>query len=304
MPEHSYGWQPSKPDQRDRLFAVAEAILESLPPALDLTASPPGPPFDPVYNQGQLGSCGPNSACGNLAYDEVVEPGKPDPNPSRLFIYWCTRLLMGTVNQDSGVDNRTMLKALAQYGWCDENLWPYDVSRFKERPPQACFDQAQARAISEYRSVPQTLDQMRGCLASGKPFIFGFSVYESFESAAVAATGDVPMPRRSERVLGGHDILFVGYDDPAQRFKFRNSWGEKWGKQGGYGTMPYAFATDPRMASDFWTIVKSAGPAPLPPDPTPPVPPLPPTPPTPPTPIEATIKLSQPLAAGTYRVIA
>ena len=58
---------------------------------------------------------------------------------------------------------------------------------------------------------------MKGCLAAGYPFVFGFTVYESFESQAVAKTGDVPMPRPGEQVLGGHAVLAVGYDDAQRR---------------------------------------------------------------------------------------
>lgn len=94
---------------------------------------------------------------------------------------------------------------------------------------------------------------MKACLASGYPFAFGFTVYENFESDAVAATGVVPMPGTSEQVLGGHAVLAVGYDDAQQRFIVRNSWGSAWG-MGGYFTMPYAYLTNPDLASDFWKI--------------------------------------------------
>ena len=80
---------------------------------------------------------------------------------------------------------------------------------------------------------------MKGCLAEGFPFVFGITVYESMMSDAVAQTGIVPMPTTQEKVLGGHAILAVGFDDKTQRFKFRNSWGTTWGDDG-YGYLPYA----------------------------------------------------------------
>jgi C1A family cysteine protease len=83
--------------------------------------------------------------------------------------------------------------------------------------------------------------------------MFGFTVYESFESDTVAHTGVVPMPARGEHVLGGHAVLAVGYDDAEQRFEVRNSWGDRWGN-GGYFTMPYAYLTERSLSSDFWTI--------------------------------------------------
>ena len=83
--------------------------------------------------------------------------------------------------------------------------------------------------------------------------MFGFTVYESFESAAVAKSGHVPLPASGESVVGGHAVVGVGYDDAQQRFIVRNSWGAGWGLKG-YFTLPYAYVTGTDLASDFWTI--------------------------------------------------
>jgi C1A family cysteine protease len=94
---------------------------------------------------------------------------------------------------------------------------------------------------------------MKGCLASGYPIVIGFTVYESFESASVAKTGAAPMPASGEKVMGGHCVLVVGYDDSTQRFMCMNSWSTKWGQKG-FFTIPYAYLTDEDLAADFWTI--------------------------------------------------
>jgi C1A family cysteine protease len=99
----------------------------------------------------------------------------------------------------------------------------------------------------------QTTNQLRGCLAAGYPFVFGFTVYESFLSDQVRTSGQVLMPGGGEAPVGGHAVLAVGYNDGAQVFIVRNSWGSGWGQQG-YCRMPYAYLIDPTLASDFWTI--------------------------------------------------
>ena len=96
---------------------------------------------------------------------------------------------------------------------------------------------------------------MRSCLAAGFPFVFGFSVYESFESPEVAKTGVVPMPSGNEQLLGGHAVLCVGYDDASARFLVRNSWGTGWG-MAGYFTIPYDYLADRDLSDDFWTLRK------------------------------------------------
>jgi C1A family cysteine protease len=90
-------------------------------------------------------------------------------------------------------------------------------------------------------------------LASGYPFVFGFSVYQSFESPQVAKTGHVPMPAPTEKQIGGHAVVAVGYDDSNQWFLVRNSWGASWGMKG-YFSIPYSYLTDNNLSDDFWTI--------------------------------------------------
>jgi C1A family cysteine protease len=94
---------------------------------------------------------------------------------------------------------------------------------------------------------------MQGCLASGYPFVFGFTVYESFETNTVTRTGHVPMPASGEHVLGGHAVCAVGYDLKRRWFLCRNRWGTSWGMRG-YFTIPFAYLTDSDLCADFWTI--------------------------------------------------
>lgn len=99
---------------------------------------------------------------------------------------------------------------------------------------------------------------MQGCLAEGYPFVFGFTVYESFESEPVAKTGIVPMPASGEAVQGGHCVAAVGFDDSERAFIIRNSWGTGWGIKG-YCLMPYEYLLNSQLASNFWTIRSVTG---------------------------------------------
>lgn len=259
-----YGWKPQAPDRRDLRFLPPRRVLESLPPLVDWREK-----MGPVLDQGPIGSCGPNSVASIIMFDQQKQ-GMAVDVPSRLAIYWLTRQLMGTINEDSGVDNRTMLRALNQYGQCSEKLWRYIPDEFRTKPTAAALEASALGKVTNYAAVRQDLDIMRGTLASDWVFLFGFTVYESFESQEVARTGRVPLPHPGERSVGGHDIVLVGYDDATQEFLFKNSW-NGWGVNGtGYGRMPYAYATDPNLASDFWVINAIPGGTPTPgPTPTP-----------------------------------
>jgi C1A family cysteine protease len=219
----------------------------SLPPQADLR-----PQCPPVYDQGKLGSCTANAigAAFQFAQDEQK---LADFAPSRLFIYYNERVIEHSVDTDSGAMIRDGLKAVGKLGVCPETEWPYDIDKFADRPSRECYTAAKKHQSVSYGAVSQQLDELKGCLASGTPVVFGFTVRDSFESQEVAKTGVVPMPADSEGVLGGHAVLAVGYDDSTERFWVRNSWGSDWGAQG-YCSMPYAMLTDPKMASDFWAI--------------------------------------------------
>lgn len=244
-----YGWIPDVPDQRDHLYAAPVTALAALPARADLRPQCPRG----VYDQGQLGSCTGNAIAGAIEFDQMKQGLTQVFTPSRLFIYYNERVMEGTVQSDSGAMIRDGIKSVAKQGACPETLWPYVIAKFRTKPTANCFKVAgQHRAIL-YQRLVQNLNQMKGCLASGYPFVFGFAVYESFEGPQVAKTGQAPMPGPNEQQLGGHAVLAVGYDDAKQRFIVRNSWGDKWGVKG-YFTMPYAYLTDNNLSDDFWTI--------------------------------------------------
>jgi len=243
-----YGWIPDLPDRRDFVYSAPAGTLETLPPRVDVTALCP-----PIYDQGQLGSCTAQAIAGALQFDQMKQAQADVFTPSRLFIYYNERVIENTVDEDAGAMIRDGIKSVAKQGAPHEKLWPYLVSKFRTKPIAAAYTDAELHEAILYQRVQQTEPQMKACLASGYPFVLGFSVYESFESAAAARTGNVPMPKASETLLGGHAVLAVGYDEPSRRFLIRNSWGKSWGA-GGYGTMPYDYVLDDDLTADLWTI--------------------------------------------------
>jgi len=246
MSKQRYGWVVDSPDPRDHLYAVSPAM--ALPPSADLRAGCPA-----VYDQGPLGSCTANAIAGLLEFDQMRQ-GEPANPLSRLMLYYEERKREGTVNEDSGAMIRDGVKCAAKTGVCPESEWPYVIGNFAIKPPAQCYQDAlQFRALQYQRIRPHDLNAMKACLALSFSFVFGFLVYESFESEAVATSGIMPMPAPDEQLLGGHAVMAVGYDDAQQALLVRNSWGSGWGLQG-YFWMPYAYLLKPKLSDDFWTI--------------------------------------------------
>lgn len=245
-----FGWRPDLPDIRDYVFTSLRPMMVSLPARVDLRTTKWLPP---VYDQGQLGSCTANAIAAAIEYDRRRQ-ALADFTPSRLFIYYGERSIEGTINQDAGAEIRDGVKFAARSGACPETLWPYRESWFATKPTADCYTAALADCVKAYSRIDHTnLRALKTCIAQGDPFVFGFTVYASFEGDEVARTGKLELPRAGESVVGGHAVLAVGYDDDDERFIVRNSWGDGWG-DGGYFTMPYAYAIDPNLADDFWHV--------------------------------------------------
>jgi len=238
-----YGWVPDLPDQRDFSYSAPTPFQRNLPDSVDLSSKCP-----PVYDQGQLGSCTANAIAAAVEYEH-----KKKFMPSRLFIYYNERAMEGTVESDSGAQIRDGIKSVATQGAPPERLWPYQIAKFRDKPSAEAYRAGDTDQVVLYQRLAQDLNIMKGCLASKFPFVFGFTAYESFEGQKVAKTGVLPMPGLKEKIVGGHAVLAVGYDDATRTFLVRNSWGPDWGLKG-YFKMPYAYLTNPKLASDFWTI--------------------------------------------------
>lgn len=234
------------PKLSDKAFVLT---TPALPLSVDLRTSG----FMPaVYDQKDLGSCTANALAAAVQYDRAKQ-GEWAPDPSRLFIYWHERWIEGSPYTDSGAEIADGITTLLSKGVCPETIWPYDMSKVYESPTEAAFGAAWAFKALTAERTNGNLTKIKTAIAAGIPVVFGFTVYESFESEAVAQSGIVEMPGPNEQVVGGHAVVAVGYDDATQRVIVRNSWGVGWG-QSGYFTMPYDYITNENLANDHWAV--------------------------------------------------
>jgi C1A family cysteine protease len=266
----NYKWTDDTPDSLNKLRArqtycrasdIVKVDINKLPPTIDLRGLMP-----PVYDQGSLGSCTAQAVAACMVYDQNFTSREGVVDPSRLFIYWNSRLAIGTINEDSGASLSDAILSTVTYGACNEGIWPYNIGKFKTQPSKTCYEDAYNCIDTDgcqQAEVQQNVTEIKSVLASGICMVFGIDVYSSFMSGVVANTGVVPMPNVNvEDFLGGHAMVLCGYNDYTQCFLFRNSWGDDWGMDG-YGWIPYAYIVSPYLAGDIWSV-SGIGSKPLP----------------------------------------
>jgi C1A family cysteine protease len=244
--DYQFGWLPDLPDQRDLWYASVRKINRKFPNRIDLRKQCPI-----IYDQGSLGSCTANALGAAFQFGQIKQQLK-DFIPSRLFIYYNERVQIQTTLSDSGAFIRDGIKSLNKEGVCPETDWPYNIAKFTQKPPNLLYKKALKNQVLQYmRLQNKQIEQLQNCLLEGFPFVFGFSVYESFWSMGAKAI--IPLPKKGESRIGGHAVMAVGYDLSKKLFLIRNSWGENWGKKG-YAWMPFNYLINPDLADDFWTI--------------------------------------------------
>ncbi len=281
------GWLPDYPDFRDYVFEIKEELEDKIKEQLhnllspigldtvDITTLPASVDLrnwcSPIENQGQIGSCTANAGVGVVEYFENRAFGRY-LDASRLFLYKATRNF-AKLTGDSGAFLRSTMGALALFGVPPEEYWPYTdkVPDFDREPSAFCYSfAANYKSLRYFRHDPlnlskeTVLESIKKNLAAGIPSMFGFTVFNSISQAGT--TGKIPFPCKNEKILGGHAVVAVGYNDTTViknntcglqtqgALLIRNSWGESWGDKG-YGWLPYDYVLK-EVAVDFWSILQ------------------------------------------------
>lgn len=259
--QHHYGgWRRSGPNPTLELSqAVSAGVV--IKPQVDPRSVTDGL----RNNQWALGSCTANATSKAFRYDTILDD-KDCGELSRFDIYWQERKREGSLGKgDTGAVGHDAYWAAVHVGYALEKDWPYTWPGMTEDEecPDSVFDPAVEPITTPERTyklakpwayVPQTEEAIKRVLSNRQTISFGFTVYESFESQEVASTGIVPMPTPGEEILGGHETWIVGYLKSHPKYALvQNSWGDGWG-MAGYFLIPWAYLTNPSLASDFATI--------------------------------------------------
>lgn len=260
MPQrNSYGWFPGLPSKRFPALSLPGPMV-ALHAQVDLKTTGYEPP---IWDQGQTSSCTGHGTGRGFAFARA-KAGLSSLDPSRLFPYWNARVGEGDADQDGGAAIGDVVAATLQYGDCPYTDYPTDPSLVTVQPAANVFADATPHVSTSVTRVTGTTPgswayHFEHCMdVLGVGVIIGVTLYESFESAAVAKSGIIPMPGHGESVIGGHCMWADAYDHPGRRARLANSWNTDWG-QAGYCWIPYDYLFDSDYAADFHAILAVKG---------------------------------------------
>ena len=169
------------------------------------------------------------------------------------MIYYDERVIEGTVGEDSGATIKQCMQSLTNYGACAEIEWPYDITKYTEKPPEKAYEDAKTRRAKKTLKLAPTSTAIKTSLANGQPVVIGFSVPSKFEDVGV---NGMYVYTSGDPILGGHAICVYGYNDELEYegekgfLLIKNSWGSNWALHG-YCWIPYSFV-DAGFVTDAW----------------------------------------------------
>jgi C1A family cysteine protease len=270
-----YSWVRDLPDPRDVAYKSLHAVPQQIDPNLYIDLSPLMPPvWDQNYEWsiegGKLTQTGTDGqgACTQFASTAALLYAEKKVNPNSQWFYpaWDfgyynmrVKLEKGSAADDAGGEIRDAVKSLATWGMCDLYLWPYDDEHFSEEPDAAAYIAATKHKAESYISLARDMFEFAHCLSSGSPIIAGITLPESFEDST-PTTGILELPKKGEKIVGGHAILIVGIDWKNKRLLIRNSWGLDFGiaPRLGYFWAPIEYFTNENLSDDFWKLTRAS----------------------------------------------
>ena len=238
-----FNWIPEEIDNDTTNEKVYDRVNDKFPRSYITVNHEPY--CGPVFNQGNLGSCTANAIAGgyiykyNLEHDihsndeylnsesdlesesesdndstQIINKLTDEFMPSRLFIYYNEREKEHSTSTDSGARIIDGIKSLISNGVCSEKEWPYDITKFTNRPSEECYKNATKHKCIKYHRVLKTIENLKACIDQGNVIVFGFTVFSSFKNREMWTSNYImPSPQIDDELLGGHAVLMIGYDD-------------------------------------------------------------------------------------------
>jgi hypothetical protein len=192
------------------------------------------PNLPPVwYDQENINSCVGQALAFYLSYLFYRQTNRAEMF-SPMYIYWHARYTRGLTQKDEGCFLIDGIMSIVRWGICREKFWGHNYVHLTLQPTPEAYEDAISLGLTVKFAIIKTVDEMKNALIYQVPVVFGFPVPESFKRSLKGAEVFLEPPKPSERILGGHAVVAIGYSDHKNAFLCRNSWGREWGIDGNF----------------------------------------------------------------------
>jgi C1A family cysteine protease len=230
--------RPDEPDPQDPPKTVTPANLPASAQVSNLR---------PIRAQGVYSSCSGNAAV--WFWEQILESRGllADDELSRLYVWYWARVIEGDVNRDGGVQTRSLLQALQQYGAPPEEMWPYSGD-FRAEPTPEAQAYGKGLVLASFERC-NSIDDIRYAIAiEDQSVLLSIPIFPNWRQEPWSRTGQIAYD--DEQIpIGSHAVVICGYDHDKQILRLANSWGPDWGDRG-YCTIPYRYLFEDH---DAWT---------------------------------------------------
>lgn len=233
-----------------------------LPPQADIRERT-AVPYPPILDQKSLGACTAFATVGAIECSSRRASLHPLWALSPLYNYVAALRAQEPAPteplEDTGTTVLATMRSALTTGIAARAAWSPGDAEWNKLPGPEIPHPYRATQLGH---LPQNLVQFRTAIAAGFAIAFSFAVTDA-GNAWMKSPGRqqpsfiYPVEREISdlnNVVGAHAVVLVGYDDLAEVFTVRNSWGAEWGDHGHF-YMAYSMVVQPFWCRDFFVVL-------------------------------------------------
>lgn len=214
--------------------------------------------FPEIVDQGNIESCVPTCISTIYYYLTMKQSNHLNFRISRLYLYYQFRRLYDDVKLDEGSTIRDCINILHTDGIVPEFLYPYIENKVFNNPSDFLEKYSRFCKCLGFENISRKVIKQK--LLLDYPVLCGIKLFDSVYTDEVKNTGIISYSEEYDKILGGHCIILIGFDDNKKYYKFINSWGSTWGDKG-FGYLPYEYIKNIRLSNEFYIIKNITNPS-------------------------------------------